>query len=250
MADRGTPTSDAVLTRGAHRKQSVASALQGRAGVLAVAVGAAVVGGFGSARGIADDAPKQDDTVALAGSHSAPQKPLIDPDGPVVAVNNAKSTLQQFQKGLATGVQFKNGRLELQRLKLRGLFVKPAHGTYTSGFGMRWGAFHGGIDIAAPLGTPEYATADGVIIDAGPASGFGNWIRLRMNDGTVLVYGHMYKLLVKKGQRVTAGDKIALMGSEGFSTGSHLHFEVWEHGKTKVDPVPWLAARGISVGAR
>ena len=87
----------------------------------------------------------------------------------------------------------------------------------------------------------------GTVIDSGPASGFGQWIRIQHDDGTITVYGHMSTLGVSVGERVKAGQYIAGMGSMGFSTGSHLHFEVHPGGGAAVDPQAWLAARGIQV---
>ena len=74
------------------------------------------------------------------------------------------------------------------------------------------------------------------------------WVRLKHADGTVTVYGHVDSATVQVGQHVMAGDEIAKMGNRGFSTGPHLHFEVWLNGTDKVDPLPWLASRGISLG--
>lgn len=125
--------------------------------------------------------------------------------------------------------------------------VAPAIGAFTSGFELRWGTFHKGIDIANAEGTPIKAVLDGTVIDSGPASGFGQWIRIRHDDGTVTVYGHMSTLAVAVGERVTAGQTIAGMGNLGFSTGSHLHFEVHPAGGDAIDPVPWLAAHGITL---
>ncbi len=122
----------------------------------------------------------------------------------------------------------------------------PTTGTFTSGFGPRWGTMHYGIDIAAPIGTPIYAVKDGKVIDSGPASGFGNWIRIQHDDGTITTYGHMSTLSAQVGDEVRAGDYIAGMGSEGQSTGSHLHFEVTDPSGTRVDPLPWLQANGIT----
>lgn len=130
---------------------------------------------------------------------------------------------------------------------ISGSVALPASGAYTSGFGMRWGAMHNGIDIAAPIGTPIYAAMAGTVIDSGPAQGFGQWIRIRHDDGSITVYGHMQTLGVSVGQRVAAGEYIAGMGSLGFSTGSHLHFEYHPDGVTPVDPAAWLNANGISL---
>jgi murein DD-endopeptidase MepM/ murein hydrolase activator NlpD len=131
----------------------------------------------------------------------------------------------------------------------RPAFVKPTQGVFTSGFGRRDGAFHYGIDLANRMGTPEVAVANAVVLQAGPASGFGLWVRLRLDDGTVVVYGHMDQILVRQGQRVAAGQEIATMGMRGQATGPHLHFEVWVNGSAskKINPLPWLAARGIRV---
>ena len=125
--------------------------------------------------------------------------------------------------------------------------MKPAEGVFTSGFGPRWGSFHNGIDIANANGTPILAIMDGIVIDSGPASGYGNWIRIQHEDGTISLYGHMESLDVAVGQQVHAGQRIAGMGNQGFSTGTHLHFEVHPGGGGPVDPAAWLAERGISV---
>ncbi|MGK8521840.1 M23 family metallopeptidase [Nocardia asteroides] len=126
-------------------------------------------------------------------------------------------------------------------------FVLPARGVFTSGFGSRWGTFHNGIDIAGPIGTPIYAVADGTVVDAGPAQGFGLWVRIRHDDGSITVYGHMYDFFVSVGERVPAGMQIARMGNRGDSTGPHLHFEVIVGGQ-HVDPRQWLALRGLTFG--
>lgn len=124
-------------------------------------------------------------------------------------------------------------------------FVRPAQGTFTSGFGARWGTSHLGVDIANSIGTPILAAADGTVIEAGPASGFGLWVRIQLSDGTINVYGHMNSFSVHAGQKVKAGQQIAEIGNRGQSTGPHLHFEVWTSGGKKIDPRPWLAARGV-----
>ncbi|GAA4934869.1 M23 family metallopeptidase [Actinomycetospora succinea] len=128
-------------------------------------------------------------------------------------------------------------------------FVKPADGRFTSGFGARWGSSHRGIDIAGPIGTPIVSVGDGTVIESGPASGFGQWVRVELEDGTVNVYGHVNRSYVREGQRVRAGEEIAEIGNRGQSTGPHLHFEVWKNGSQKINPLPWLAERGISLGS-
>ncbi|TCK20416.1 M23 family metallopeptidase [Pseudonocardia endophytica] len=126
-------------------------------------------------------------------------------------------------------------------------YVLPTRGTFTSGFGGRWGVTHYGIDLAAPIGTPIYALTDGVVEKSGPASGFGMWVVLRHTDGTASVYGHVNRSFVEVGQKIKAGDQIAEVGNRGQSTGPHLHLEVWEQDGTKTNPLPWLLQRGINV---
>jgi len=127
------------------------------------------------------------------------------------------------------------------------VFVRPALGAFTSGFGARWGVVHYGVDIANAIGTPIYAFSDGVVEDAGPASGFGLWVVLRHPDGTHSVYGHVNRMFVTVGEQVRAGERIAEIGNRGESTGPHLHFEVWAPDGTKINPLPWLATHGIRV---
>lgn len=126
-------------------------------------------------------------------------------------------------------------------------FVRPAVGVFTSGFGGRWGSFHYGVDIANAIGTPIYAVTDGVVEDAGPASGFGLWVVLRHPDGSHSVYGHVNRMFVQVGQTVRAGQQIAEIGNRGESTGPHLHFEIWAPDGTKINPLPWLFAHGINI---
>lgn len=126
-------------------------------------------------------------------------------------------------------------------------FVAPAAGRLTSVYGMRWGTMHWGIDIANRIGTPILSAADGVVVESGPASGFGLWVRVRHADGTVTVYGHIDRSLVRRGQAVRAGQQIATMGNRGDSTGPHLHFEVWLGNGSKTNPLTWLRARGVRI---
>lgn len=123
----------------------------------------------------------------------------------------------------------------------------PTDGIFTSGFGARWGTSHNGIDIANSIGTPIRAVTNGTVIETGPASGFGLWVRLQQDDGTIGVFGHIDQSLVSVGQQVRAGDQIATMGNRGQSTGPHLHYEVWTANGTKIDPAGWLQSRGVPV---
>jgi murein DD-endopeptidase MepM/ murein hydrolase activator NlpD len=128
--------------------------------------------------------------------------------------------------------------------------VLPVSGArLTSGFGARWGTVHAGIDLAAPMQTPEYAAMDGIVLKAGAASGYGLVVYIQHENGDVTVYGHMDSILVDEGQVVRAGETIALLGNRGQSTGPHLHFEVHVGGMngTKIDPLPWLRERGVKI---
>jgi murein DD-endopeptidase MepM/ murein hydrolase activator NlpD len=123
--------------------------------------------------------------------------------------------------------------------------VQMVTGRVSSGFGGRWGKSHNGIDIAAPVGTPIHAPMAGEVIASGPASGFGLWVRVRHDDGTVTTYGHVNRSLVQVGEQVTAGEEIAEVGNRGRSTGPHLHMEVQTPGGTAVNPRPWLDGHGV-----
>lgn len=126
----------------------------------------------------------------------------------------------------------------------RGAYVRPVTGRITSNFGPRWGTTHYGLDIANRIGTPIRSVASGTVIDAGPASGFGLWVRVRLDDGTITLYGHINRVLVSEGDRVAAGDVIAEVGNRGQSTGPHLHFETISPAGAKQDPLAWLERRG------
>jgi murein DD-endopeptidase MepM/ murein hydrolase activator NlpD len=118
----------------------------------------------------------------------------------------------------------------LQFTSLYGVRSDPFRGT---------AAMHAGVDIPGPVGTPIYATADGVVGRAGWVGGYGNLVELEHGKGLQTRYGHLSKLLVAPGSRVTRGQLIGLMGSTGRSTGSHLHYEVRMDGQA-VNPVPYM----------
>jgi len=120
-------------------------------------------------------------------------------------------------------------------------YIWPAKGVLSSGYGWRWGRMHRGIDIAAPVGTPIFAAAEGVVVKSGwNKGGYGNLVDIQHADGTLTRYAHNYRLLVQPGQQVEQGQQISLMGSTGRSTGPHLHFEVHPGGKAAVNPIALL----------
>ncbi len=123
-------------------------------------------------------------------------------------------------------------------------FIWPTKGVLTSGYGRRWGRMHKGIDIAAPVGTPIFAAAQGVVVKAGwNKGGFGKLVDIRHADGTLTRYAHNNRILVRAGQEVEQGQQISEMGSTGYSTGPHLHFEIHPSGRGAVNPVAFLPPR-------
>lgn len=123
-------------------------------------------------------------------------------------------------------------------------YIWPTTGVLTSGYGRRWGRMHRGIDVAGPTGTPIVAAASGEVVSAGwNSGGFGNLVDIRHADGSVTRYAHNSKVLVRKGQWVEQGERISLMGSTGYSTGPHLHFEVHPSGRGAVNPMALLPPR-------
>ena len=122
----------------------------------------------------------------------------------------------------------------------------------TSNFGVRNDPFNGdhrmhqGVDIPGAIGTPIYATADGVISRSEWAGGYGNLVEINHGNGLQTRYGHMSKLIAQPNQRVVRGQLIGLMGSTGRSTGSHLHYEVRIAGAA-VNPIPYLEGTNYEV---
>lgn len=165
-----------------------------------------------------------------------------------ITLAEARARLQEVTASRAARAEAEAAAIEAARPRA----VFPIDGArLTSPFGPRWGTTHTGIDLAAPMLTPEYAAVDGVVLRAGSASGFGLAVYILTQDGDVMVYGHMEKITVKAGQYVTAGDTVALVGNRGQSTGPHLHFEIQSGGMggKRVDPMAWLRARGVDVAA-
>ncbi len=135
-------------------------------------------------------------------------------------------------------------RINLYRIAAeRAPFALPVKAAFrfTSGFGQRWGRLHAGTDFAAPIGTPIYATADGVVIDAGWSSGYGRLIKIQHEFGIETRYAHLNAIGVQVGQRVSRGERIGDMGNSGRSTGSHLHYEV-RVGGNPVNPMIYIRA--------
>jgi murein DD-endopeptidase MepM/ murein hydrolase activator NlpD len=124
--------------------------------------------------------------------------------------------------------------------------IYPTRGNKSRGFGVQYDPFtgtpqmHKGVDLAAPIGTPVVVTARGQVAYAGyDGGGLGNLIVIDHGFGFLTRYGHLSKILVRVGQQLGRGDLIGLVGTTGYSTGSHLHYEVWRNG-TALDPSDYL----------
>jgi murein DD-endopeptidase MepM/ murein hydrolase activator NlpD len=128
-------------------------------------------------------------------------------------------------------------------------FQTPASGPYSSGFGYRthpisgrW-TMHKGLDIAAGHGSPVHASRGGRVTYAGPLGSYGRLVVVDHGDGYSTRYAHLSRTLVRRGDRVKQGVRIGLAGATGYTTGPHLHFEVWRDGKA-VNPIAVLGRRG------
>ena len=135
-------------------------------------------------------------------------------------------------------------RINLYRIAAERLpFFMPVQDAFrfTSPFGFRWGRLHAGTDFAAPVGTPVFATADGVVIEAGWSSGYGRLIKIQHEFGIETRFAHLNAIRVEVGQRVSRGERIGDMGNSGRSTGPHLHYEVRVGGEP-VNPMIYIRA--------
>jgi murein DD-endopeptidase MepM/ murein hydrolase activator NlpD len=227
---------------GAHRRQS-RNRPGGRALVLSVATGALLAAGTSASH-------------ASTGSVSVPVELDQQPLAPLEqALASAPEILQvpklaelgRLAEQLARGTERDTDRASREAAARQPLTMAPVSGTLTSNYGPRWGSTHYGLDIANEIGTPIVSVTDGTVLESGPASGFGLWVRILQDDGTIGVFGHINETLVTAGQKVRAGELIATVGNRGQSTGPHLHYEVWQADGQKVDPMAWLDARGVQI---
>ena len=185
------------------------------------------------------------------GTHDGQGGPVVQPD-----VNNVGMALDVVEQGLAARrqslldlqQQLKDRQEKLGTVVAQGMpggttpVIWPARGDVSSPYGMRWNGsdFHPGIDIANDMGTPIVATADGVVTTAGwNDGGYGNMVDIDHGNGIMTRYGHAMQVAVSAGQHVRRGQVIAYMGSTGYSTGPHLHYEVRVNGKA-VNPAGYL----------
>jgi murein DD-endopeptidase MepM/ murein hydrolase activator NlpD len=155
-------------------------------------------------------------------------------------VHEAESLAAQSAALAATirGAQQKAGSIGSGEPSAAG-FIWPCDGVVTSGFGMRWGRMHEGIDIGCAYGAPNRAAAAGTVIYAGWMSGYGNLVVIDHGNGLSTAYGHASSLAVSVGQSVAQGQTVSYVGATGHATGPHLHFEVRVNG-VAVDPLAYL----------
>ncbi|AGP31348.1 M23 family metallopeptidase [Corynebacterium terpenotabidum] len=245
-----TQTTTEAQRAASHRK--IDTTAKRRLAFAAVAVtGVATAGAAGAGAASVQSADRDDATIALAAdarvlAQGSVETTSLESDAQILSVPQTQK-IDGLSAQLSDALDFNAARVAADLLSRTPATVKPTEGTYTSGYEVRWGTMHKGIDLAAPLGTPIVAAQSGTVIDAGPASGFGNWVRIKHDDGTITVYGHMQTIDVTVGQQVIAGQKIAGVGNLGFSTGPHCHFEVYPDGVNAVDPKTWLSERGVEI---
>lgn len=204
----------------------------------------------------------EDDLRQLTGTQTAPAENSGDgthdgqggplPTGAAPTIDNVSATLSSLEQELAA----RRASLVALRQQLEeehktapvgvagGIIpaIWPASGDVSSPYGLRWGGsdFHPGIDIANDMGTPICATADGTVTVAGwNSGGYGNMVDIDHGNGITTRYGHAMQVLVSEGQTVRRGQVIALMGSTGYSTGPHVHYEVRLNGQA-VNPASYL----------
>lgn len=139
-----------------------------------------------------------------------------------------------------------SGTVKMGKFTPKEGYINPMpSGTFTSGYGWRWGRMHRGVDLAAPIGTEIMAAADGVVdFNEWDDSGFGNLLVIKHKESSPLVetyYGHMDQRspFVNVGDKVKQGQVVGLSGSSGRSTGPHLHFEIHIDGD-RIDPAPYI----------
>ncbi len=169
--------------------------------------------------------------IGIGGEIEEPPSPDLKP------VVNLDEKLRKLERFVDIQMEsFKNVENKLKKeqyIRDHTPSILPCNGRFTSGFGMRRDPFtgrmhfHYGIDLAAPIGTPVYAPADGVVrrVKRDPR-GYGILLEIDHGMGITTRYGHLSKVLVKPGERVKRGEIIAKVGNTGRSTGPHLHYEV------------------------
>lgn len=158
-----------------------------------------------------------------------------------------EKSAQEIARLAEAAKDYRRRKVEAYRRELanRTPSIRPCTGVMSSGFGNRlhpvygYGRFHGGCDFTAPHGTPIQATAAGTVVKSDWLGGYGKVIEIDHGNGLKTLYAHCSELLVKKGEAVAKGQKIATVGTTGLSSGPHCHYEV-RLGEKQIDPSPYL----------
>jgi Membrane proteins related to metalloendopeptidases len=187
-------------------------------------------------------------TAAMAAGVVAVAAPVVLPDD--LSANETVSLSEQLaaadqarERDYGPAITVDTDAADVWLLPLRNRY------TISSEFEMRWGTMHFGVDLAAPYGTPIHATHAGTILLATWYDGYGNCVIIDNGNGITTIYGHASALNVVQGQQVKAGDVIAWVGSTGFSTGDHLHYEVRVN-NGQYDPIRFMRERGVDLEKR
>lgn len=164
---------------------------------------------------------------ALAQTQAEQAQFIAEANALAAADARVRSELSTRSVSGSSGVPFSSG------------LIWPASGPVVSGFGIRWGRLHAGIDIAAGYGTPIRAAASGTVVSAGWNGGYGNYTLIDHGNGLSTGYAHQSSIAVGAGASVSQGQVIGYVGNTGHSFGAHLHFEV-RVGGSPVDPLGYL----------
>ena len=170
----------------------------------------------------------------------------VDPFGGGADTSLQLGALEETLEEMQAGMTLLERQFEQRHLLISAKpAITPVRGLFTSAFGYRSDpftgrrAFHRGIDIVAPAGKEVHATGDGIVTRAGRAQALGNAVYISHGFGYSTRYGHMSRVHVKVGQKVSRGDVIGLVGSSGRATGTHVHYEVHVDGRA-VNPLRFI----------
>jgi murein DD-endopeptidase MepM/ murein hydrolase activator NlpD len=178
---------------------------------------------------LASTSTDDEDKVAVAPMGSQNYAPIMEPRSVSPEIPSLPSSGAYLPKPQQQAAEVFDG------------YIWPAQGVFTSGYGWRWGRMHRGIDVAGPVGTPIVAAAPGTVTySRWNSGGYGNLVEITHPDGSLTLYAHNNRNLVSEGENVAQGQQIAEMGSTGFSTGPHLHFEIHRPGQGATDPMAFL----------
>ena len=224
------------------RPLSAATTSEGDLPLAGNLVGASLAGGMGGSDGSVADA-RQAGSAASRGSMDR----LSLAWGTAAVMEGRRlmtSQVQAMETSLTAGLSATDeARAEARNLAQELAFHEPIlAGRQTSGFGWRWGRMHNGTDFGADIGTTLYAVGRGTVTAAGWSSGLGYHVKITLDTGELIVYGHMLRISATIGDRVVPGTAVGEVGNSGRSTGAHLHLEV-RTSDGPIDPVPWLEAR-------